>query len=102
MLSIQTPSPKPTTTPDRPNRPRSISIYAFSVRVHPLATAARMMMSHPMLTFHRPERNGRKTLTTVQGIPSKFDHKKILKVVKKDFGRCTWLPRSLPPDAHAG
>jgi len=33
------------------------------------------------------ERNGRKTLTTVQGIPSKFDHKKILKVVKKEFGR---------------
>lgn len=32
------------------------------------------------------ERNGRKTLTTVQGIPSKFDHKKILKVVKKEFG----------------
>ncbi|KAK0633674.1 translation initiation factor SUI1 [Immersiella caudata] len=31
------------------------------------------------------QRNGRKTLTTVQGIPSKFDHKKILKVVKKDF-----------------
>jgi translation initiation factor 1 len=31
------------------------------------------------------ERNGRKTLTTVQGIPAKFDHKKILKVVKKDF-----------------
>lgn len=32
------------------------------------------------------ERNGRKTLTTVQGIPKKFDHKKILKVVKKIFG----------------
>lgn len=32
------------------------------------------------------ERNGRKTLTTVQGIPSKFDHKKILKVIKKTFG----------------
>lgn len=31
------------------------------------------------------ERNGRKTLTTVQGIPSKFDHKKILKVIKKEF-----------------
>ncbi|KAK0729668.1 protein translation factor sui1 [Lasiosphaeria hispida] len=31
------------------------------------------------------QRNGRKTLTTVQGIPSKFDHKKILKVVKKEF-----------------
>jgi translation initiation factor 1 (eIF-1/SUI1) len=32
------------------------------------------------------ERNGRKTLTTVQGIPPKFDHKKILKVIKKEFG----------------
>ncbi|KAH8900129.1 translation initiation factor [Thozetella sp. PMI_491] len=31
------------------------------------------------------QRNGRKTLTTVQGIPPKFDHKKILKVIKKDF-----------------
>ncbi len=33
-----------------------------------------------------PERNGRKTLTTVQGIPIKFDQKKILKVIKKKFG----------------
>jgi len=31
------------------------------------------------------QRNGRKTLTTVQGIPPKFDHKKILKKVKKQF-----------------
>jgi translation initiation factor 1 len=31
------------------------------------------------------QRNGRKTLTTVQGIPKKFDHKKILKVIKKEF-----------------
>ncbi|KAK4221009.1 translation initiation factor SUI1 [Podospora fimiseda] len=31
------------------------------------------------------QRNGRKTLTTVQGIPSKFDHKKILKAIKKEF-----------------
>lgn len=31
------------------------------------------------------ERNGRKTLTTVQGIPTKFDQKKILKVIKKKF-----------------
>ncbi|KAK3954971.1 translation initiation factor SUI1 [Pseudoneurospora amorphoporcata] len=31
------------------------------------------------------QRNGRKTLTTVQGIPKKFDAKKILKVVKKEF-----------------
>lgn len=32
------------------------------------------------------ERNGRKTLTTVQGLPKKFDRKKILKVIKKKFG----------------
>ncbi|OJJ43414.1 hypothetical protein ASPZODRAFT_154600 [Penicilliopsis zonata CBS 506.65] len=31
------------------------------------------------------QRNGRKTLTTVQGLPKKFDQKKILKVVKKEF-----------------
>ncbi|KAI0530093.1 translation initiation factor SUI1, partial [Xylaria digitata] len=30
-------------------------------------------------------RNGRKTLTTVQGLPKKFDRKKILKVIKKKF-----------------
>jgi hypothetical protein len=39
-----------------------------------------------MLTKGATERNGRKTLTTVQGIPAKFDHKKILKVIKKEFG----------------
>jgi translation initiation factor SUI1 len=33
----------------------------------------------------RTERNGRKTLTTVQGLPKKFDQKKILKVIKKKF-----------------
>ncbi|KAI0805092.1 translation initiation factor SUI1 [Xylaria sp. FL0933] len=31
------------------------------------------------------QRNGRKTLTTVQGLPKKFDNKKILKVIKKKF-----------------
>ncbi len=33
------------------------------------------------------ERNGRKTLTTVQGIPKKFSRKKILTTIKKQFGR---------------
>ncbi|KAF5101056.1 hypothetical protein D0Z00_001056 [Geotrichum galactomycetum] len=32
------------------------------------------------------QRNGRKTITTVQGIPSEYDLKKILKTLKKDFG----------------
>ncbi|EHA49844.1 Eukaryotic translation initiation factor eIF-1 [Pyricularia oryzae] len=31
------------------------------------------------------QRNGRKTLTTVQGIPKKFSRKKILSTVKKQF-----------------
>eukprot|EP00745_Piridium_sociabile_P019044 TRINITY_DN28787_c0_g1_i1.p1 TRINITY_DN28787_c0_g1~~TRINITY_DN28787_c0_g1_i1.p1 ORF type:complete len:113 (-),score=26.67 TRINITY_DN28787_c0_g1_i1:601-939(-) len=31
------------------------------------------------------QRNGRKTLTTVQGIHPKFDLKKMVKVCKKDF-----------------
>jgi translation initiation factor 1 (eIF-1/SUI1) len=38
------------------------------------------------------ERNGRKTLTTVQGLPKKFDQKKILKVIKKKFGTFDVLP----------
>ncbi|AAS51525.1 translation initiation factor eIF1 Ecym_1113 [Eremothecium cymbalariae DBVPG len=32
------------------------------------------------------QRNGRKTLTTVQGIPEEYDLKRILKVLRKDFG----------------
>lgn len=46
-----------------------------------------------LIWFPFTERNGRKTLTTVQGLPKKFDQKKILKVIKKKFG--TWLSASL-------
>jgi translation initiation factor 1 (eIF-1/SUI1) len=42
-----------------------------------------------------PERNGRKTLTTVQGLPKKFDQKKILKVIKKKFGKLLGLVTSM-------
>lgn len=31
------------------------------------------------------QRNGRKTLTTVQGLPQQLDQRKILKAFKKDF-----------------
>ncbi|CAO3641322.1 unnamed protein product [Cunninghamella blakesleeana] len=31
------------------------------------------------------QRNGRKTLTTLQGLPKEYDAKKILKVFKKEF-----------------
>ncbi|MCJ1298180.1 Eukaryotic translation initiation factor eIF-1 [Hypocenomyce scalaris] len=40
---------------------------------------------HPSLSRTLVKRNGRKTLTTVQGLPKKFDQKKILKVIKKKF-----------------
>ena len=46
-----------------------------------------------MLRRYGTERNGRKTLTTVQGLPKKFDQKKILKVIKKKFG----MPRTMSP-----
>lgn len=42
------------------------------------------------------QRNGRKTLTTVQGLPKKFDQKKILKVIKKKFGMFA-VRRSMSP-----
>lgn len=42
------------------------------------------------MTSFNTERNGRKTLTTVQGLPNKFDRKKILKVIKKKFGKLTF------------
>ncbi|KAF9937023.1 Eukaryotic translation initiation factor eIF-1 [Modicella reniformis] len=31
------------------------------------------------------QRNGRKTLTTIQGLPKTFDKKRMLKIFKKDF-----------------
>ncbi|KAI9674989.1 MAG: Eukaryotic translation initiation factor eIF-1 [Caeruleum heppii] len=44
-----------------------------------------VMRTERTADFLFKERNGRKTLTTVQGLPKKFDQKKILKVIKKKF-----------------
>lgn len=59
------------------------------------ATDARIVFAIPVSVYKTladepvpTERNGRKTLTTVQGIPAKFSRKKILAVVKKKFGEC--------------
>lgn len=113
MLSLfvsQTPSPKPTKTPARLNSLRTTSIYGFSV-CHTDPTprslivtvghvgaktepAKRKYLNH-MLTCCHIERNGRKTLTTVQGLPKKFDQKKILKVIKKKFGMLSYPPSTL-------
>ena len=72
------------------SRSKTTFTFEFSVRPHlsfpqfssrtplyPASTAQTLTTT--------PERNGRKTLTTVQGLPKKFDQKKILKVIKKKF-----------------
>jgi translation initiation factor SUI1 len=81
---------------------RTTSTFASSVSLHakkalhsPRAFPAHRFLSISLPTHqnHRArkadnpptERNGRKTLTTVQGLPKKFDQKKILKVIKKKF-----------------
>jgi translation initiation factor SUI1 len=74
---------------------RTTSIFAFSVRISfssifafrapPLALLSSNLCDNARLTHPATERNGRKTLTTVQGLPKKFDQKKILKVIKKKF-----------------
>ncbi len=58
--------------------------------IQPALTSASWLIN----MTHTTERNGRKTLTTVQGLPKKFDQKKILKVIKKKFGRTIPAPLS--------
>ncbi|ETI20457.1 translation initiation factor SUI1 [Cladophialophora carrionii CBS 160.54] len=56
---------------------------------HPFAEAdddtGEAKQSQNYIHIRIQQRNGRKTLTTVQGLPKKFDQKKILKVIKKKF-----------------
>ena len=77
----QTPSRRPTRILARPSNPRTTFTFVFSVSL------GRSETKHDYWTPLIPasERNGRKTLTTVQGLPKKFDQKKILKVIKKQF-----------------
>ncbi|KAJ5377750.1 uncharacterized protein N7496_005159 [Penicillium cataractarum] len=63
--------------------PRSLIVTVG--RVDAKTEARQEKVLNHMLTFCHIERNGRKTLTTVQGLPKKFDQKKILKVIKKKF-----------------
>lgn len=41
--------------------------------------------SHPIIDLRIQQRNGRKTLTTLQGLPKEIDSKRLLKAVKKAF-----------------
>ncbi|KAL6713557.1 Eukaryotic translation initiation factor eIF-1 [Lecanora helva] len=81
--------------PAKPGNLRTISIFGFS---------GLRDICHDFLTPFDTERNGRKTLTTVQGLPKKFDQKKILKVIKKKFGRSSLQKNSTatPPLMVAG
>jgi hypothetical protein len=95
----QTPSPKLTKTLARQSSLKIIYTYASNVRIIPLIALLIFPSWGLTLTLPVPEaeRNGRKTLTTVQGLPKKFDQKKILKVIKKKFGKS---PQQDGPGAH--
>ena len=68
-------------------RPSTASHRITSTSVSSVSSVRRKHSSphHTPSLTHPTERNGRKTLTTVQGLPKKFDQKKILKVIKKKF-----------------
>ena len=42
-------------------------------------------LTNLLIDLRIQQRNGRKTLTTVQGLPKDIDQKKLLKAFKKDF-----------------
>jgi translation initiation factor SUI1 len=67
----------------RPTASSSLEFHAPAVAPPALATSESMFTLLTVILWK--ERNGRKTLTTVQGLPKKFDQKKILKVIKKKF-----------------
>jgi translation initiation factor 1 len=65
------------------------TLLTFSLATDPFAEAdedtGETKQSQNYIHIRIQQRNGRKTLTTVQGLPKKFDQKKILKVIKKKF-----------------
>ncbi|KAL2219134.1 translation initiation factor SUI1 [Thermoascus aurantiacus ATCC 26904] len=74
------------------NTPAYMSIFMSLmalVVVYPFAEAdedtGETKQSQNYIHIRIQQRNGRKTLTTVQGLPKKFDQRKILKVIKKKF-----------------
>ncbi|KAM6500865.1 Translation initiation factor SUI1 [Amanita muscaria] len=51
----------------------------------PLADAADVGSQADYIHIRIQQRNGRKTLTTLQGLPKQYDSKKLLKAFKKEF-----------------
>ena len=59
--------------------------YLIFLNLDPFADDGEPNKGDTAVHIRIQQRSGRKTLTTVQGIPDKFDKKRILKVCKKDF-----------------
>ncbi|KAL8959473.1 MAG: hypothetical protein Q9183_005628 [Haloplaca sp. 2 TL-2023] len=74
--------------PSAPNEPEDSWLIHQPI-IDPFAEAdedtGETKQSQNYIHIRIQQRNGRKTLTTVQGLPKKFDQKKILKVIKKKF-----------------
>merc|ERR1712098_203057 len=79
------------TTNPAPKDPKNTRVYVNrkSQDLRPLRRSdedtGETKQSQNYIHIRIQQRNGRKTLTTVQGLPKKFDQKKILKVIKKKF-----------------
>ncbi|PWZ02190.1 putative translation initiation factor SUI1 [Testicularia cyperi] len=48
-------------------------------------TTAKKQQTQNYVHIRIQQRNGRKTLTTLQGLPKEYDQKKLLKAFKKEF-----------------
>ncbi|KIK06524.1 hypothetical protein K443DRAFT_129804 [Laccaria amethystina LaAM-08-1] len=57
----------------------------FADEGDPLGDAADVGSTSDYIHIRIQQRNGRKTLTTLQGLPKQYDSKKLLKAFKKEF-----------------
>ncbi|OAA38738.1 Eukaryotic translation initiation factor SUI1 [Beauveria brongniartii RCEF 3172] len=92
-LKTYGPTPPPATNPPQPPQYMWHSTLDTFANQHILADpfaeadedTGEVKQTQNYIHIRIQQRNGRKTLTTVQGLPKKFDQKKILKVIKKKF-----------------
>ncbi|GBE81924.1 eukaryotic translation initiation factor 1 [Sparassis latifolia] len=57
----------------------------FADEGDPLSSSADVGSQQNYIHIRIQQRNGRKTLTTLQGLPKEYDAKKLLKAFKKEF-----------------
>jgi len=61
------------------------AVDPFAEEADPLGGAADVGAAANIIHIRIQQRNGRKTLTTLQGLPREYDAKKMLKAFKKEF-----------------